>query len=169
MKGLEVALRVAQLLPHRQFVFVEAWNMRADEREALDRRMATLPNVTFRPRSVGLADVYRSTAILLAPSQCPEAFSRVVLEACANGIPVLASKVGGVPEAMGESGVLLGAADPPEHWARAIEEILADQDRSAGLAARALANAQRAEFTMPLIAAEYLRLAGRAADATAAR
>ena len=162
LKGLEIALRVAQLLPHRRFVFVEAWNMTVPQRKALDREMSKLPNVTFRPRSLGLADVYRSTTVLLAPSQCPEAFSRVVLEACANGIPVLASRVGGVPEAMGESGVLLAAADHPEHWARAVEEILADRDRFASLAARALANAKRAEFQMQRIAAEHLRLAGRA-------
>lgn len=168
LKGLEVALRTAQLLPQRRFVFVEAWNIPGPQRKALDREMSKLPNVTFRPRSVGLADVYRSTALLLAPSQCPEAFSRVVLEACANGIPVLASRVGGVPEAMGDSGVLLATADRPEAWARAIEEILADPSRFAGLAARALGNAQRAEFRMEWIAAEYLRLAGKAAGATVA-
>ena len=124
LKGLGIVLRVAQLLPQRRFVFVEAWNLPGPQRKALDRELSELPNVTFRPRSVGLADVYRSTAVLLAPSQCPEAFSRVVLEACANGIPVLASRVGGVPEAMGESGVLLAAGDEPERWAQAIEEIL---------------------------------------------
>ena len=32
LKGRDLALRVAALLPHRRFVFVEAWNMRADER-----------------------------------------------------------------------------------------------------------------------------------------
>lgn len=169
LKGLGIALRVAQLLPQRRFVFVEAWNLPGPQRKALDRELSALPNVTFRPRSVGLADVYRSTAVLLAPSQCPEAFSRVVLEACANGIPVLASRVGGVPEAMGASGVLLAAGDAPEHWAQAIEEILGDRSRLASLADRALANAQRAEFQMGWVAAEYLRLAQRATDGAAAR
>ena len=157
MKGRDVALQVAALLPHRRFVFVEAWNMRGEEREALERGMSGLANVSLRPRSVGLASVYRSTALLLVPSQCPEAFSRVVLEACANGIPVLASRTGGVAEAMGESGVLLGAADPAERWAEAIEAILADPGR---LGAAALANAQRDEFSMPFVAAQYLSLAG---------
>ena len=169
LKGLGIALRVAQLLPRLSFVFVEAWNLPGPERKALERELSELPNVTFRPRSVGLADVYRSTAVLLAPSQCPEAFSRVVLEACANGIPVLASRVGGVPEAMGKSGVLLAPGDEPEHWAQAIEEILADQSRFASLAASALVNAQRAEFQMRWIAAEYLRLAGRTTGAAATR
>jgi glycosyltransferase involved in cell wall biosynthesis len=169
LKGLEVAIRAAQLLPHRRFVFVEAWNMVGPQRKALDREMSKLPNVTFRPRSVGLADVYRSTAVLLAPSQCPEAFSRVVLEACANGIPVLASRVGGVPEAMGESGVLLAAADQPEEWARAMEQILADKDRFASLTAGALANAKRPEFQIQRIAAEHLQLACMAVDGAVPR
>ena len=156
LKGRDLALRVAALLPHRRFVFVEAWNMRADERAALESGMTGLVNVSLRPRSAGLAGLYRSTALLLVPSQCPEAFSRVVLEACANGIPVLASRVGGVPEAMGESGVLLGAADPAERWAEAIEAILADPGRLEGAA---LANARRAEFSLPFVTAQYLRLA----------
>lgn len=169
LKGLEIALRVARLLPQRQFVFVEAWNIPGAQRKALDREISKLPNVTFRPRSVGLADVYRSTAVLLAPSQCQEAFSRVVLEACANGIPVLASKVGGVPEAMGESGVLFAPTAAPEHWAQAVEEILANRTRCAALGARALANAQRTEFKMQWIAAEYLRLAVKVAGAAPVR
>jgi glycosyltransferase involved in cell wall biosynthesis len=169
LKGLDIAVRVAHLLPRRRFVFVEAWNMPAAQRRILDRQLSKLPNVTFRPRSVGLADVYGSTAVLLAPSQCPEAFSRVVLEACANGIPVLASRVGGVPEAMGESGVLFGRDDQPEQWARAIEEILTDPGRFASLKAKALANAQRPEFSMEWIAAEYLCLAWGAGEAAATR
>jgi glycosyltransferase involved in cell wall biosynthesis len=159
MKGRDVALQVAALLPHRRFVFVEAWNMRAEEREALERGMSGLANVSLQPRSVGLAHVYRSTALLLVPSQCPEAFSRVVLEACANGIPVLASRTGGVPEAMGESGVLLDAGDPAGRWAAAIEGILTDQVRQRHLEAMARVNAQRAELGLPFVAARYLSLA----------
>jgi glycosyltransferase involved in cell wall biosynthesis len=156
MKGRDLALEVAALLPHRRFVFVEAWNMRPDERSFLESQTSGLANVSLQPRSVGLAAVYRSTALLLVPSQCPEAFSRVVLEACANGIPVLASRTGGVPEAMGESGVLLDPAHPAECWARAVEAILAGPEL---LGAAALANAQRAELSIPFVAAQYVRLA----------
>ena len=56
MKGLDLALRVADLLPHRRFLFVEAWNMRGDERAALDREVSRRPNVNFQPRSPGLAE-----------------------------------------------------------------------------------------------------------------
>jgi glycosyltransferase involved in cell wall biosynthesis len=165
MKGLEIAQRVAELLPHRRFVFAEAWNIYGAQRAALDRALSGLPNVSFRPRSVGLADLYRSTALLLVPSQCPEALSRVVLEACVNGIPVLASRLGGVPEAMGNSGILIEASAPPQRWAQAVEEVLADQNRMDTLVSAALANAQRAEFEMSFIAAQYLALAEMPAGA----
>ncbi len=169
VKGLEIALRMAELLPRRRFVFAEAWNIYGAKRAALDRAVSGLPNVTLRPRSVGLAGVYRTTSLLLVPSQLPEGFARVVLEACANGIPVLASRVGGVPEAMGKSGVLLEASAPPEQWAQAAEAVLADRDRLAQLTAAALANAQRAEFTLPLIAGQHLDLARMPAAAAQAR
>jgi glycosyltransferase involved in cell wall biosynthesis len=169
VKGLEIALRMASLLPRRRFVFAEAWNIYGAQRAALDRALSGLPNVSFRPRSVGLAGVYRSTSLLLVPSQLPEAFSRVILEACANGIPVLGSRVGGVPEAMGKSGVLLAASAPPEQWAQAAEAVLADRDRLATLTAAALANAQRAEFTMPLIVGQHLHLARMPAAAAQPR
>jgi glycosyltransferase involved in cell wall biosynthesis len=158
MKGLGLALRVADLLPHRQFLFVEAWNMRGDERAALDREVSRRQNVSFQPRSPGLASVYRSTALLLVPSQCPEAFSRVVLEACANGIPVVASRTGGLPEAMGESGVLLDAGDAAGRWADAIEGILTDHARQRHFAATARVNAQRDELGLPFVVAQYLSL-----------
>jgi glycosyltransferase involved in cell wall biosynthesis len=165
MKGLEIAQRVAELLPHRRFVFAEAWNIYGAQRAALDRALSGLPNVSFRARSVGLADLYGSTALLLVPSQCPEAFSRVVLEACANGIPVLASRLGGVPEAMGNSGILIEASASPQRWAQAVEEVLGNRDRVDKLVSAALANAQRAEFEMSFIAAQYLTLAEMPAGA----
>jgi len=56
---------------------------------------------------------YDSIGLLLVPSVIEEGFPRVILEAAANGIPVVANSLGGIPEALGESGVLveLGAAE----------------------------------------------------------
>jgi Glycosyl transferases group 1 len=45
-------------------------------------------------------EIYSSTSLLLMPSQWEEAFGRVALEACANGIPVVVSKIEGIPEAV---------------------------------------------------------------------
>ena len=86
----------------------------------------------------------------------------MVLEACANGIPVLASRLGGVPEAMGDSGVLITEAPPrrPHQWAQAVEEVLANPLREhLEAVSAALANAQRDEFKMSFIAEQYLAMA----------
>jgi glycosyltransferase involved in cell wall biosynthesis len=42
--------------------------------------------------------IYRNSRLLLVPSVAPEASARVVAEALINGIPVLASERGGLPE-----------------------------------------------------------------------
>ncbi|EFK06507.1 glycosyltransferase, group 1 family protein [delta proteobacterium NaphS2] len=54
---------------------------------------------------------YGQIDLLLVPSVCEEAFGRVILEAAASGIPVIANQVGGIPEALGPSGVLIELED----------------------------------------------------------
>ena len=54
-----------------------------------------------------MQEFYRRIKIILVPSMVEEGFSRMILEAAANGIPAIANKVGGIPEALGDSGVLI--------------------------------------------------------------
>jgi glycosyltransferase involved in cell wall biosynthesis len=70
----------------------------------------------------------RARALLL-PSNWYEGQPRVVLEAYAAGVPVLASDVGGLPEVVedGRSGFLLPRTDP-EAWTAAIQKLLSDQE-----------------------------------------
>jgi glycosyltransferase involved in cell wall biosynthesis len=156
IKGLDIALAVAGLLPHRRFVFAESFVLSDTERKALDAELARLTNVRFRPYSANLKELYAQTSVLMVPSRLREAFGRVIIEACANGIPVVARSIGGIPEAMGSSGVLLSESDPPERWAAAIEEILAKPERYAELSERARANAAREEFDETQITTRFL-------------
>ncbi|MBI5400019.1 glycosyltransferase [Candidatus Saganbacteria bacterium] len=50
---------------------------------------------------------YQKIKLLLVPSLVPEGFGRVIVEAAANGIPTIANNVGGIPEALGQSGLLV--------------------------------------------------------------
>lgn len=70
----------------------------------------------------------RARALLL-PSNWYEGQPRVVLEAYAAGVPVLASDVGGLPEIVEDSrsGFLLPRTDP-EAWTAAIQKLLSDQE-----------------------------------------
>lgn len=89
-----------------------------------------------------LAETLRRASALLIPSHS-ETFGLVALEAAANGIPVIASRVGGLPEAVGDNGVLIDDRRA-ESWAAAIDAVLAEAHDAAGrtrLRARALAHA----------------------------
>ena len=144
-KGLEIAIKVAGLLPHRKFLFVESWPLGWVARQKLRMQLRSVPNVQFRPRSLQMKDVYQRTSVLLAPSQWEETFARVIVEAGLNGIPSVASRIGGIPETIGEGGILLAPGDPPGSWAATLERILTDKGLYARLSAKAVLSAARPE------------------------
>ena len=69
---------------------------------------------------------YRVSRAILMPSLVPETFGRVAAEAMTNGIPVLASNRGALPETLGRSGILLplpSRLTPPRKLLPTIEEV----------------------------------------------
>jgi glycosyltransferase involved in cell wall biosynthesis len=71
----------------------------------------------------------RHARALVVPSTWYEGAGRVVLEAYAAGVPVLASRIGALPEVVedGVTGLLLPPADR-DSWALAAERILEDSE-----------------------------------------
>jgi len=122
-------------------------------------RLAQLPNVTLQPAAPAIGPVYARTKVLFAPSQWVEAFCTVALEANANGIPVVASRIGGIPTTVGEGGVLLAPDAPLEAWAQAVEGLFADAAAYAEVSRKAVVNAARSEFAPAAIADRFLELA----------
>lgn len=63
--------------------------------------------------------MYRMADCFVCPSQKHEAFGLVNVEAMASGLPVIASRIGGIPEIVkhGKSGYLVDAYHRPEHFA----------------------------------------------------
>lgn len=126
VKGLDLALDIAALCPEIPFQFVESWPLQPPDKRALLGRLRRRPNVSFVPRVGDMKRIYGRTKILLAPSQCEEAWGRVATEAQFSGIPVLASDIGGLPEAVGPGGVLLSPTSPPELWAAELRRLWID-------------------------------------------
>ncbi len=147
VKGLDVALAVAERCPDIPFVFVESWSLSDEHRAVLDGHLATLPNVTLRPRTQDMRGVYGQARILLAPSRWEEAWGRVATEAHYSGIPVVGSRRGGLPEAIGPGGVTLDIDAPTADWVTAVRRLWDDESHYARLSAAALAYSRRPEIT----------------------
>jgi aspartate racemase len=96
VKGLSIFQGLAERFPEVAFAAVPSWGTTTEDLAALRRA----PNVTLLPPTDQPDDFYKRSRVLLAPSLCGEARSRVIVEALGRGIPVLASDVGGNREAM---------------------------------------------------------------------
>jgi glycosyltransferase involved in cell wall biosynthesis len=94
--------------------------------------------VTFTGPLVGadLDSAYASADLLVLPTR-REAYGMVVTEALARGVPVLASDVGGVPEALGPGGGVLVPPDDPGALADALRRWLEDPALRTSLCAAA--------------------------------
>ncbi|NUB91823.1 glycosyltransferase family 4 protein [Haloterrigena sp. SYSU A121-1] len=117
------------------------------ERGPTDAEFDDLENVAFTSEP-GILDVYAKTGVLLVPSVWAEAFGRVVLEAMWNGIPVVASHRGGLPEACGGAGLLVDEYTDSDAWAEAIEK-LDDPDVYEGFAERGRERAEAYRDRLP--------------------
>ena len=127
------------------------------------RDLAKQEGITGRYDYIGprsdVPDVLRSLDILVLPSERDkEAFPRIVVEAMACGIPVLATAVAGVPEAVvdGETG-LLTDPDDFEGFVDALRELVADEDMRRRYGEAAVARC-RALFSMEANAAAISRV-----------
>lgn len=137
VKGLDTFLEIARRLPGVRFLLQESWKLGVEALSDLQRRLAELPNVRFAHRVSDMRSVYCQTRLLIVPSRWEEGFGMVVLEAQSCGIPVIASRRGGLPEAVGDGGVLIDDFMNVDAWVRGIEHALNDSKRYAALAARA--------------------------------
>ena len=82
--------------------------------------------------------------VLVVPSRY-EALGLVAVEAMFAGVPVVAAEVGGLPEAVGDCGVLV-PTERPDLLADAVVDLSRNDGRRANYAERGVARA-RAEFS----------------------
>ena len=130
---IQAFVRVGRERPEARLVAIGGGSMRA-ELEALGQRLGgggrvVLPGVVPNQQ---VADYMRAADLLVHPSHA-EGLPNVVLEAMASELPVIATAVGGIPEAVvpGETGLLFEAED-----AQALEIHLRTLWEDRGLALR---------------------------------
>ncbi len=153
-KGLKLVAALAvesqRLKKPYKFLFVESRGTTASAKAECPE-LAGCKNVSYAQNVASVAAIYAQTRILLFPSLVFETAGRIAIEANANGIPVLASNVGGIAETLDGAGYLF---DPPaamaEDWntpppAEYLAQWLTVLDRLHADSAEAAAAVKRAE------------------------
>lgn len=147
--GVDLVGGLAGRLPDIPFVLQESWPLASEERRHLEAVVAAHPNVTIRPAGPPGPDLYARARVLLVPHRIDNR-PRVVAEAHANGIPVLASRFPGLEEAVGPGGRLL-EPDDLDAWSDAVRSLWDDADAYADLVAAAKAHSRRSDIDPVLV------------------
>ena len=132
----EAIPRVLAEIPYARFIYVGQDRSSAcggSQRKELER-LLTQAGVISQVYFAGpvpnpeLPAWYSKAHIAVVPSLLPESFSYTVAEAMACGLPVVASRIGGIPETMddGITGILVKPGDV-EELAQAIIRLARDQ------------------------------------------
>ncbi len=152
VKGISIFCALAERMPAVRFAAVPTWGTNAGDLAALRR----YPNIEILEPVDRIDDLLARTRVLLVPSLWAEARSRIVVEAMLRGVPVMASNIGGIPEAkmgvpylvpvrpieryrpqMDEN--MVPVADLPEQditpWEQSLGRLLTDQDHYEEVAA----------------------------------
>jgi len=124
IKGSDLLWALAERLPQVRFIVQESWPLDESQLAEISSRLPDLPNVDFRRRQPPGPDLYGEARVLLAP-YLVNSRPRVVLEAQANGIPVLASDLPALREAVGPGGICLPLGDV-ELWVEKLDELWRD-------------------------------------------
>jgi glycosyltransferase involved in cell wall biosynthesis len=97
--------------------------------------------------------------VLCAPSETTsrwrEQFGRMLIEAMACGVPVIASQSGEIPHVLADAGILVEERNQPL-WTSAIERLLTDRNTRRDLAARGLTRVHE-RFALPVVARAHLQ------------
>jgi glycosyltransferase involved in cell wall biosynthesis len=154
-KGPDVLLRAAQTLPADvEYVIVGSTGF--DPQAPLspyERSLRTLAQqcpgrVTFEPfvDRVDLPALLRTADVFVVPSRWREPSGLTIGEAMATGLPVVASRVGGIPEVLGDAGVLV-EKDQPAALADALRTLLHDPAARTELGAAARRRAESRDWS----------------------
>jgi surfactin synthase thioesterase subunit len=166
VKGIDIFTGLAEALPDRQFAAVPTWGTSEEDWA----KLRSLPNLTILEPVDNIDLLLKRTRVMIVPSIWAEARSRIVVEAMAHGVPVMASKIGGLPEAkMGvpyllpihpitryrtqmDANMVPIAEVPPQDlgpWTAALARLTSDPDHYAeiSLASRAAALAYASNLT----------------------
>jgi glycosyltransferase involved in cell wall biosynthesis len=157
-KGLRVLMRALDGLDRPWRALVIGGGPMAGELSAFAAAHAGRVRILTGVAHDNVPEHLNAMDLLAAPSQSTprwrEQFGRMLIEAMACGVPVIASRSGEIPHVVREAGVLVDEADVPG-WTAAIERMLDDPPLRRNLSARGLARAHD-RYAWPVVARAHL-------------
>jgi glycosyltransferase involved in cell wall biosynthesis len=154
-KGPDVLLRAAGQLPRgvAEVVLIGSHGFDAFatltpyERSLRELAEQATVDVTFAPfvDREKLPDELRRASVLVVPSRWREPSALTAGEGLASGLAVVVSDVGGIPEVVGDTGIVV-PPDDPGALAEALLGLLQDADRRTELGHRARARAEERDW-----------------------
>jgi glycosyltransferase involved in cell wall biosynthesis len=158
-KGLFVVARIAEQIARRRpdipILVVES-RSRAQALEKTGVDLSWARNLFGMTNTIDPRQFYAVSKVMLMPSLCKESFGLVAAEAMINGIPVLASNRGALPEVVGDGGLLFDiparytertrdvpTAEEVEPWVENIIRLWDDEEFYQQQSQKALRHAER--------------------------
>ena len=133
-KGIHTLLAALRSVPHVQCIFAGSGPLQAEiEKQLAEPALAHVRRIGFVEGQRKL-HLLREAKALVAPSVCYENFPMAIVESLSNGVPVIASRIGGLPELVddGVNGLLVPAGDAGA-LAQAMKRLDTDPELTAGL------------------------------------
>jgi glycosyltransferase involved in cell wall biosynthesis len=157
---IEAAPLIAKRFPATKFLVAGEGSLR-NEMEERARKLGISDRVIFAGWREDVPDMISIMDVVVQPS-LNEAVGIALVEAQAQGVAVVATNVGGIPEAVvdGRTGILVPPSDA-EALAEAVMELLSDGTKRAGMGAAGRAWVQdkfRAETMAEKTSALYMEL-----------
>jgi glycosyltransferase involved in cell wall biosynthesis len=121
--GLDTFLKIADQLPNQEFQIAGTLYDKSLTSEVEDR-----DNVTHLGWCDNMREVYATTKILTIPSMYQEGGNRIIAEAFASGIPVIGSDLGGIPDYVGDGGIVIEDYTDVDAWTAAVQDLIDDQE-----------------------------------------
>jgi glycosyltransferase involved in cell wall biosynthesis len=143
-KGIDIFLAIAQTITNNEFLLQGGWH-------PLNIDIKNITNITYRARnfhtsSHGMNFFMENTKILLVPSQIEDALPTIAIQALHNGIPVIGSRKGGIPEVIGNGGIIVEEYDQPNAWVSAIQYLNSNAEQYKLMSERAYISAERFSY-----------------------
>jgi spore coat protein SA len=166
IKGVHVLMEAMRILQERKVKilcrivgssFLQGSKVTSYVRDLIEKRPSNAEFKGFCAHT-DVADQYRAADMLCCPSVWQEPFGNVNIEAMACGVPVVATRVGGIPEIAAEGGIVLVEPNSAVELANALQKLAEDEDLRRQVAAEGLRAFQR-RFTWAAICTEYQAIA----------